>query len=110
MDRDSMDSVVPAGGALATKEPWDIVADAFTTDVLPWAEHFVRAALQLASLPPSPSVVDVAMGPGTLALLAAREGATVSAVDSSPAMVANLRRRAGELGLTIADVRGRARG
>jgi ubiquinone/menaquinone biosynthesis C-methylase UbiE len=49
--------------------------------------------------------VDVATGPGTLALLAAREGATVSAIDFSPAMVENLRRRADELGIEIEDVR-----
>jgi len=105
MEREPTEQPVPTGGPLATKEPWNIVADAYTADLLPWAEHFARAALRLASLPPSPSIVDVAAGPGTLALLAARDGATVSAIDFSEVMVANLRRRANELGLVIADVR-----
>jgi ubiquinone/menaquinone biosynthesis C-methylase UbiE len=105
MEREPTEQAAPAGSPLGTSEPWDIVADAYTADLLTWAEHFAGEALQLASLPPSPSIVDVATGPGTLALLAAKEGATVSAIDFSEAMVANLRRRADELGLVIADVR-----
>jgi SAM-dependent methyltransferase len=94
-----------ARSPLASAEPWDLVADAYTTDLVSWGEHFARHALQLAALPPSPHIVDVACGPGTLALLAAREGATVSAIDFSPAMVANLKRRADEAGLAIVDAR-----
>lgn len=94
-----------AGSPLASVEPWDLVADAYTADLVSWGEHFARHALQLASLPPSPYIVDVACGPGTLALLAAREGAIVSAIDFSTSMVANLKRRADEAGLAIADVR-----
>jgi SAM-dependent methyltransferase len=105
MEREPIEQAAPVGGPLATKEPWDIVADAYTADLLPWAEYFARKALQLASLPPSPSIVDVATGPGPLALLAAKDGATVSAIDFSAAMIANLKRRANELGLAIADVR-----
>jgi ubiquinone/menaquinone biosynthesis C-methylase UbiE len=105
MEREPTERAAPAGGPLSTNGPWDIVADAYTADLLPWAEHFAREALRLAALPPAPSIVDVATGPGSLALLAARDGATVSAIDFSAAMVANLRRRADELDLTIADVR-----
>ena len=105
MDRVLAKESAPSGGPLATKEPWDIVADAYTVDLLSWSEYFAGTALQLASLPASPSIVDVATGPGTLALLAAKQGASVSAIDFSPAMIANLRRRADELGLVIADIR-----
>ena len=101
MKREPTEQPVPTGGPLGTKEPWDIVADAYTADLLPWAENFARAALRLASLPPSPSIVDVAAGPGSLALLAAKDGATVSTIDFSTVMVANIKRRANELGLTI---------
>ena len=90
---------------LASPKPWDLVADGYTADVLPISEYFAREALRLASLPPSPHIVDVAAGPGPLALTAAREGAIVSAIDFSPAMVAMLRRRAEGAGLTLADVR-----
>jgi ubiquinone/menaquinone biosynthesis C-methylase UbiE len=86
-------------------EPWNLVADGYTAGVLPMMEHFAREALQLAILPPSPHIVDVATGPGTLAFLAARDGATVSAIDFSPGMVANLYRREKEAGLHFADAR-----
>lgn len=105
MERKPTEQKASPGGPLATMEPWDIVADAYAADLAPWAEHFAREALRLASLPPSPSIVDVATGPGSLALLAAKDGAIVSAIDFSVAMVANLKRRAYELGLAIADVR-----
>jgi ubiquinone/menaquinone biosynthesis C-methylase UbiE len=105
MERELTQQAAPSGGPLATNEPWDIVADAYTAELLPWAEYFAGEALRLASLPPSPSIVDVATGPGSLALLAAQDGATVSAIDFSPVMIANLRRRADELGLVLADVR-----
>ena len=105
MEREPTEQPVPTGGPLATKEPWDLVADAYTADLLPWAERFAREALRLAALPPAPTIVDVATGPGSLALVAAQDGATVSAIDFSTVMIANLRRRAKELGLAIADVR-----
>lgn len=105
MESGATDHESEAGNPLASVEPWDIVADAYTTDVLPMAEHFAREALRLAALPPSPRIVDVATGPGTLALMAAREGAIVSAIDFSPVMITNLRRRADEAGIEIHDVR-----
>jgi SAM-dependent methyltransferase len=86
-------------------EPWNLVADGYTAVILPMSEHFAREALRLASLPPSAHIVDVAAGPGPLTILATKGGATVSAIDFSPAMVANLRRRADELEIEIADLR-----
>ncbi len=104
-EQDITDSKAPVGGPLANHEPWDLVADAYAADLMPWAEHFAAEALELAALPASSNIVDVAAGPAP-ALLAAREGATASAIDFSPAMIANLRRRAVEAGLSdMADVR-----
>jgi ubiquinone/menaquinone biosynthesis C-methylase UbiE len=105
MEQDTGDLEQPAESPLASSATWDLVADAYTSEVVPVGEHFAREALKLASLPASPHILDVACGPGTLALLAAQEGATVSAIDFSPAMIANLRRRAQEAGLSLADVR-----
>jgi SAM-dependent methyltransferase len=93
------------GARAAAIEAWSLAADGYVAEVLPMMEHFARAALQHAALPPGAHVVDVATGPGTLALLAARQGITVSALDFSPAMIANLERRAREAGLGLADVR-----
>jgi SAM-dependent methyltransferase len=92
-------------GSYASEEIWNIVADGYTARISPMSEHFARAALQLAVLPEAPRIVDVAAGPGSLALLAAREGAVVSAIDFSPGMVTNLRRQADDAGLILADVR-----
>ena len=92
--------------ALATAEPWDLVAAAYAAESLPYFEAFSREALRLAALPPRARVADIAAGPGTLSLLAAAEGATVSAVDLSPAMVAEFRARVAAAGLDAAiDVR-----
>jgi SAM-dependent methyltransferase len=98
-----VDPGAPGVGPLV--EPWNLVADGYVAGVLSMMEYFAREALQLASLPPSPHIVDVATGPGTLAFLAARGGARVSAIDFSPGMVANFHRREKESGLRFADVR-----
>jgi hypothetical protein len=34
MEREPTEQAAPVGGPLATKEPWDIVADAYTADLL----------------------------------------------------------------------------
>ena len=90
---------------MASPEPWDLVADGYAQEIVPWGEHFADIALELAHLTAPAHIVDVATGPGTLALLAARRGLAVSALDFSEAMIAALRRRADEAGLEIADVR-----
>ena len=77
--------------ALATAEPWDLVAVNYAAESLPYFEAFSRAALRLAALPPKARVADIAAGPGTLSLLAAAEGATVSAIDLSADMVGEFR-------------------
>jgi SAM-dependent methyltransferase len=86
----------PSESPLATPEPWTLVADAYSTELLPLFEPFSRDALKLAELPRSPRIADVATGPGTLALMAAEGGASVSALDFSDSMIAQLRRRVAE--------------
>lgn len=103
MTHEKIDQGPPDAGPLV--EPWNLVADGYVVGALPMMEHFAREALQLAVLPPSPHIVDVATGPGTLAFLAAKGGATVSAIDFSPGMVTNFHRRKKEAGLRFADVR-----
>jgi len=87
---------------LATAEPWDLVAVDYAAQSLPYFEVFSREALQLAALPPNARVADVAAGPGTLSLLAAAAGATVSAIDLSPNMVGEFRARIAAAGLARA--------
>jgi SAM-dependent methyltransferase len=95
----------PPGGPLATPEPWNLVSDGYTAELIPQFALYAADALELAELPPNPSILDVAAGPGTLALMAAARGAKVCALDFSESMVAHLRRRAAEQGAADLDIR-----
>ena len=66
------------------------MARILVADDEPGLREFVADALELAHLAPGERVLDVATGPGTLALAAARAGARVSAIDFSPEMIAEL--------------------
>jgi len=78
---------------LALPETWDLVAEAYAIEVMPVLQTFARQALRLAGLRPiaahehNARVLDVACGPGTLALLAAHGGYHVDALDFSPRMI-----------------------
>lgn len=86
---------------LAAPEPWDLVAPEYVRELLPVFETFARDALSRTGAGVGHRVVDVAAGPGTLSLLAARLGVQVTAVDFSPQMIAFLRERATKEGLNI---------
>ena len=90
---------------LAQPEPWTLVADAYAAELEPQFALYARDALALAALPAGSRVVDVATGPGTLAMLAAGAGHSVSALDFSPAMVANFKARLAGPGAPSIDVR-----
>ena len=92
----------PLGQPLA----WDLVADGYMEELVPVFERFAVRALDLASVGPGTRVLDVAAGPGTLALVAAERGAEVTAVDFSPGMIERLRGRAAANG--VATVRARS--
>ncbi|HEY1905848.1 MAG TPA: methyltransferase domain-containing protein [Myxococcaceae bacterium] len=84
---------------LATPAPWSQLASAYEAEVLPTFRPFAEEALRLAGAPSGGRVADVASGPGTLALLAARAGLVVDAIDFSPEMIALLERRTEAEGL-----------
>lgn len=86
-------SDAPKPSPLASPEPWSLVADDYTLELLPMFELFSRDALGLAPNTAGARVLDVAAGPGTLTLLAAEAGGSVSAIDFSPEMVKNLKQR-----------------
>jgi ubiquinone/menaquinone biosynthesis C-methylase UbiE len=94
----------PKQSPLASPEPWNLVADDYTLELLPLFELFSRDALALAPTPEGARLLDVAAGPGTLTLLAAQAGRSLSTIDFSPQMVENLKRRLASAELT-ADVR-----
>lgn len=80
--------------------PWDLVSAAYSEEVLPIFEMFSREALRIVAPPPVSRIVDVACGPGTLAVLAAQAGHRVDALDFSPNMIAKLNARIGALPIT----------
>jgi ubiquinone/menaquinone biosynthesis C-methylase UbiE len=82
---------------LATPEPWDLVASGYVAENLAQFEAFAREALRL--VPAGGEVLDVAAGPGSLTLLAARTARRVYAVDFAPAMLDALRARAAADGI-----------
>lgn len=97
-------SAAPKQSPLASPEPWSLVSDDYTLELLPMFELFSRDALELAKAPAGARLLDVAAGPGTLTLLAAASGRSLAAIDFSPQMVANLKRRLNDAQLG-ADVR-----
>jgi SAM-dependent methyltransferase len=83
---------------LSLPEPWDLVAEGYVAENLTVFEAFAEHALRL--VPATGEVLDVAAGPGSLSLLAARTAQRVVAADFAPAMLAELRQRAAAAGVT----------
>lgn len=71
-------------------QAWSAVVSGYEEAFEPFTAQFAEAALNLSPPKRGDRVLDVAAGTGALALAAARRGATVMAVDYSPAMVARL--------------------
>ncbi|MFP2928961.1 class I SAM-dependent methyltransferase [Pyxidicoccus sp. 3LG] len=86
---------------LAVPEPWDLVAPEYVRELMPVFETFSTEALSRTGVGQGTRVLDVAAGPGTLSLLAARRGAKVTALDFAPRMVDYLREHASAAGLAI---------
>lgn len=78
---------------LSTPLPWDLVAADYGAEIVPLFTLYAEDALRLVPVGAGDRVLDVATGPGTLAILAAARGAKVSAIDFSAKMVAELRAR-----------------
>jgi SAM-dependent methyltransferase len=72
---------------------WDQSADGYIASAEPFTALFCADALGLAAIEPGMTLLDVATGPGALALAAARAGAVVTAIDFSQTMVDRLNGR-----------------
>jgi len=79
---------------LATPEPWDLVRDGYVEELWGHFSRFAGDALALVPLTADSEVLDVATGPGTLALQAAPRVRRVVGVDFSPRMLEEFGRRA----------------
>jgi ubiquinone/menaquinone biosynthesis C-methylase UbiE len=76
---------------LASPRLWNAVAEGYSREIAPHFARYGEDALLLAGVGPGSQVIDVACGPGAVALAAARRGARVLAIDFSPEMIARLR-------------------
>ncbi|MEM9195328.1 MAG: class I SAM-dependent methyltransferase [Myxococcota bacterium] len=71
-----------------------------------WIASASRAVLDPLDFEGQPTMLDVACGMGTVAIEAARRGATVTGVDLTPKMLDEARRRADRAGVTVRWVEG----
>lgn len=85
---------------LSTVAPWDLVAAGYTETTMGYFEGFIDAALEFVEPGRDDRVLDVACGPGTLALAAAARVARVDALDFSENMIAMLRKGMADAGVT----------
>lgn len=90
--------------ALSTVAPWDMVAAGYTETTMKFLAPYSESALKLAELDPSSRVLDVACGPGTLSLLAARHVGSVHAIDFSKEMTAIFRDKIRASGITNVEI------
>ena len=90
---------------LALAATWNLVADDYLESVVPHFEHYAADALALAAPAPEAEILDVACGPGTLTLLAARQVARVVAVDFAEKMITRLRERVARAALSHVEAR-----
>ncbi|MDR7154822.1 SAM-dependent methyltransferase [Sphingobium xenophagum] len=87
---------------------WNGAVDSYIAGAEPFTAQFCEDAVVLADVDAGLALLDVATGPGALALAAARAGAVVTAIDFSQAMINRLSARIGELPITPACMDGQA--
>jgi len=85
---------------LSTVNPWNQVSQGYATVAMPYFQEYAAHALSLIEINPTSHVLDVACGPGTLSLLAAKKVSSVQAIDFSPAMLAFLEEKLTKDGIT----------
>lgn len=72
---------------LSAIEPWDLVACGYAETTMQMLAHYSEEAIAASNLQPGAAVLDVACGPGTLALRIAPEAGVVHGIDFSAAML-----------------------
>lgn len=82
----------------------DRIAMSYQTFFEPVTQHAMAALLETAQVSPGMRVLDVATGPGGVAVRAAARGAVVSGVDLAPRMIALAAQRAPQVDFRVADV------
>lgn len=90
---------------LSTAAPWDAVAKGYAETTMNFFQPAVDKAMELACFTGRCKILDVACGPGTLALRAAGRADSVSAIDFSQVMTDILSKKAEEEGIDNIEVR-----
>lgn len=72
---------------IQTTAYWDQAADGYIAGAEPFTGLFCRDAVALADILPGMTLLDIATGPGALAVAAAEAGARVTAIDFSQTMI-----------------------
>ena len=85
---------------LSTVEPWDLVTDGYTRELIPVFQKWTRDSLEQVPLNRTDSVIDIACGPGTVSLLVAPIVNQVMALDFSEEMINALRKQIDGSGIT----------
>lgn len=83
---------------LSASEPWNLVADGYAETTMLIFEQYADEAIVASHLKPGATVLDVACGPGTLALKLARDAGKVHGIDFSPAMLAIFKQKIEQAG------------
>lgn len=81
----------PTSNPLAAAEPWNLVADGYAETTMKVFEQFADEAIAASKLKPNSTVLDVACGPGTLALRLAQHAEQIHGIDFSESMLAVFR-------------------
>lgn len=89
----------------STPEPWDLVARGYAAEAHWIMLPFSQRAAELAEVTRESVVLDVATGPGTLALYLAPRVKRVDALDFAPSMIAELEARALASGIRNIEAR-----
>jgi ubiquinone/menaquinone biosynthesis C-methylase UbiE len=87
---------------------WNASVDGYIGAAEPFTALFCADAVRVADIHPGMTLLDIATGPGALALEAARVGARVTAIDFAPAMIERLKARATGLDIAASVMDGQA--
>ncbi|MDH5546231.1 MAG: methyltransferase domain-containing protein [Gammaproteobacteria bacterium] len=87
------------GGMLSNKTPWDLVAPGYAEITMKLFHAYTLAALEFVGIDKRHDIVDIACGPGTLALAASPLANTIHALDFSAPMLDILDRTIEEQGI-----------
>lgn len=88
-----------ANNPLSTVAPWDVVSEGYVSETMPIFELWAQDSFERLSIKPEFRVLDMATGPGTVAVKIAPFVSTVLALDFSPQMIKQLQRRIDALGV-----------